>query len=180
MKVQKKDALFIHIPKTAGTSIKETFGDRINYLSHHEPLTAEKALLYKNYFKFAFVRNSWARIASAYHGWSERCKKSLEVFPYDNFTEYVHDIVNGKSIISKPQIEFISENNEILVNFIGRYERLEDDFIIICETLGLKDLKLKRLGYFGDYDYREMYNTKTKKLIGDYFLDDIIFFKYNF
>jgi len=179
MKVQKKDALFIHIPRTGGHSIKEAFGDRVTYLNHHEPLRRDLYVKYEKYFKFAFVRNPWSRIASAYHGWYERCKTSSEIFPYNNFDEYVDIIVAGKSIIAKPQLWFIFDNN-ILVNFIGRYENFEQDFKKIVELLNVEVQLGRRLGYFGEYNYRKMYNSKTKKLIGDYFLDDITFFKYNF
>ena len=174
-------ALFIHIPKTAGTSIKAAFGDRVSYLGHHEPLTVEKALLYKDYFKFAFVRNSWARIASAYHGWRERCKRSPEVFPYNSFTEYVHDIIKGKSVIAKSQLWFISESGNMLVDFVGHYENLEEDFNDICEHINAHGVKLhNKFGYFGDYDYRQMYDIGLKNLIGDYYAEEIEFFHFSF
>lgn len=59
--------IFIHIPKTAGTSIEYLLSEKTSG-SLHEPLSFyEKEPMFGTYFKFTFVRNPWARLYSVFN-----------------------------------------------------------------------------------------------------------------
>ena len=63
---REQNWLFIHIPKTAGTSISQAlFGSDFGHctVDHYEIFSPKR---FHNYFKFAFVRNPWDRFLSAY------------------------------------------------------------------------------------------------------------------
>ncbi len=66
----KHKAIFIHIPKVAGTSIANAlFGESVG----HRPLRRHVAFcpeLVEEYFKFTFVRNPYDRLFSAYNYFS--------------------------------------------------------------------------------------------------------------
>lgn len=96
-----KKYLFIHIPRTGGTSIEVALnGFRsahpmpIDYIEgRHESGIKGEGLGeegYKEYFKFTFVRNPWDQIVSLYHFYtsgSEMYKR--DYYKGVSFTEYV-------------------------------------------------------------------------------------------
>ena len=66
---------FFHVPRTGGTSLIKAFGEHCNFVSQlgvHESLSNLYAEHLKNsdvlgsYYKFAFVRNPWDRLYSAF------------------------------------------------------------------------------------------------------------------
>jgi hypothetical protein len=66
--VAARRTLFIHIPRTAGTSItRALYG---NNLFMHHSASYFKAIdqeIFRSSFKFSVVRNPWDRLVSAYH-----------------------------------------------------------------------------------------------------------------
>ena len=58
---------FIHIPKTAGTSIGKLLLDDLNAYDNKCHLTLQPYLRYPDYYKFTFIRNPWDRIVSYYY-----------------------------------------------------------------------------------------------------------------
>jgi len=90
---------------------------------------------FNTYFKFAFVRNPWARIVSEYkyRGHANRFpfKEYLfHRFPYPSWAdEYCHVI---------PQYDFLYDSQgKLLVDFVGKYENLKKDFDEICLKLDI-------------------------------------------
>lgn len=63
----KYKCIFIHIPKTAGTSIEFLLDNSISGTTH-EPICYYKDSQYlQTYYKFTFVRNPWSRFYSLYN-----------------------------------------------------------------------------------------------------------------
>ena len=77
---REKRCIFIHIPKTAGKSVRralyatETF--HIPAFRYH----ACDPEAFEAYFKFSFVRNPWGRCLSAYEYLKKRCSSDMS-FP---------------------------------------------------------------------------------------------------
>ena len=63
-------------------------------------------------------------------------------------------------------------------NFIGRFERLEEDFASLCDKLGTK-AELPHLNK-QSYDYREMYTDKLAEKLAERCKWDIETFGYTF
>ena len=64
------NALFIHIPKTAGLSIEQNLLSRyngFNVKSHHTRFIDTPQSVIQENFTFSFVRNPWDRLVSFYH-----------------------------------------------------------------------------------------------------------------
>ena len=61
--------IFVHIPKTGGTSIKKSLGITNRSLGYHKRANDIKKEIpdkWKNYFKFSVVRNPYDRVYSIY------------------------------------------------------------------------------------------------------------------
>lgn len=157
-----KKFIFVHIPKTAGSSVKDSLipysdnklfkyvatpfrkiGCPINF--GPEPLEAHATaqdilnLLgneFYDYYKFAFVRHPYQYIASTYSfikAYPRHARHSI-VRKYKCFDEFVDVDIQGG--FHRTQSEFVySKDNFLLVNFIGKFENLSADHAHICNHL---------------------------------------------
>jgi len=145
--------LFIHIPKTAGTSILKIISDDQFYRDHckYKILLDSDAKKFDSYYKFCFIRNPFDRMVSIYNYlqsngnglddvyWGELLKNN-----YPNFEDFVLHFLNERNIhehtIFIPQYLFIyNHKHECMVDFVGRYESINDDYKIIAKNLQLKE-----------------------------------------
>ncbi len=134
---------------------------------------------YDNFYKFAFVRNPWDWQVSLYH-YMLRMPNHKEhdiIKEIPDFDAYIDWRV---SRTNKLQKDFVTdaEGREI-VDFIGRFETLNDDFASVCEHLGLQ-ARLPHLNQSKRRDYRSYYTDKTAALIAEHFHEDIAYFGYTF
>jgi hypothetical protein len=128
---------------------------------------------FDDYFKFSFVRNPWARVVSMYlyllnDGW----------FLPDNsvdFRTWLQGLETGASVavypkcapqFVRPQCDyFMDVNGDVMVNFVGFFENLQDDWLKMCEFAGIPD-KFRVLPVVN--------STKKKKHYTDYYDDESI------
>lgn len=202
--IESKKSIFIPIPKAACSSVKYIIAELPEYQNHvdlgniHSPKNFKYLInreisnpKYKDYFKFTFVRNPWDRIVSCY------VDKILN-FPDDNlisvyqwykpkmtFEEFVEGVAMTPDIYSdthfKSQSCFVvNENNELIVDFVGKLETLDADFKIVCEKLGIENQKLPVKNPSWKKNYKEYYTEKTMKIIAERYETDIRIFGYEF
>lgn len=125
-------------------------------------MTKEK---WRSYKKFCFIRNPYDRFFSGYQYLREKWSfnLSLESFIYNDKIlsdyEYCHLIM--------PQSRYIcDENKNIMVDYIGRFEYLEEDFQYFLKTNGFeikhKSLIINKI----NYEMNEWYDflLKPKRL----------------
>jgi hypothetical protein len=204
--------IFIHIPKTAGTSIEKAlgiFGDwrqenrrmmfgytsarRTNgkefsspFLQHftaRELMEVLPADIW-SYFKFTFVRNPWDRIVSVYSNKDPHlCQFArsrgieLEGTSFDDFVARTMDLDHAHL---RSQADYIiGESGEHLIDFVGRWERLDQDFAEICERIGTP-LALPKENVSRRSHYRDYYSASSKNMIAVRYKADIEMFDYDF
>ena len=195
--LDKKRCIFIHIPKTAGTSILAAIGkssqDSRDHLPWYVYYTADP-YKFNKYFKFTFVRNPWDRIYSTYRylqaGGNQKCDTPISniIKSYQTFDQFIIDgLGNGhfrNHLLFLPMANFIlGPNEEIMVDFVGRYENLQKDFERLGRNLKLTTRlpKLNRSPHlvFGDYT-RAYCSSKSIDIVGEIYKQDISVFNYNF
>jgi hypothetical protein len=67
----------------------------------------------------------------------------------------------------------------IIVDYVGRFESLSDDFDIVCSTLGIT-ATLERHNTSKHRDYRSYYDEETKQMVANHWKEDIERFGYTF
>ena len=65
--------------------------------------------------------------------------------------------------------EWISDGDEIIVDFVGRYENLNEDWSKICQTLQVPALPLGRENQVVRQDYRVFYDDESRELVANRF-----------
>ena len=66
------------------------------------------------------------------------------------------------------------------IDFIGRFENLEEDFHYICEKIGLSNIKLPHENITRHKHYIKYYDDETRGIVAEIYVKDIKFFNYKF
>lgn len=143
--------------------------------------------VYNKFYKFAFVRNPWDWQVSYYHfilKETTHIRYELVKSMKGGFEEYLEWVIATKNPFpkgaTKLQKDIITDyDGKLIVDFIGRYETLAEDFDRVSQMLNL-NVSLPHLNSSSHRDYRTYYNDRTKKLVEDYFQEDIELFGYTF
>jgi len=183
-------AIFIHIPRTAGSSIvkagiKEVYG-HVSYDWYKNRIPDE----YDNYFKFAFVRNPWDRLVSIYFYLNQvqspldRLWAEQNIKKYKTFEEFVLCWVNEINIRKYmhfiPQYSYLYNNSlQLEVDFVGRFETLDKDYAIIANKLGIKPV-LPKVNSSNKLSYRDYYTPELVTIVSDVYRQDIDLFEYKY
>ncbi|MCG8634481.1 MAG: sulfotransferase family protein [Desulfobacterales bacterium] len=142
--------------------------------------------VFNSCYKFAFVRNPWDWQVSMYHFiLKDPTHVRYEtVSAMNGFGEYLEWVINtprpyprGAAKFQKPMLT--DREGRLMVDFLGRFETLERDFARVCDRLGIEGA-LPKINGSGHRDYRDYYTDKTRKMVGEYFKEDIAFFGYTF
>jgi len=160
-----------------------------NTLLHAKAVDVKKELpseVFDSFFKFAFVRNPWDWQVSMYHF----ILKESEHVSHDrvramkDFEQYLEWVMETPRPFARGATKFqkdmVTDNKgKLLTDFTGRFESLEQDFSHICRTIGIT-ATLPKINATAHRDYRSYYNDKTRKMVADYFQEDIRLFRYMF
>lgn len=193
-------ALFVHIPKTAGTTIEELFGIEVRERGPHIPAYAyqwSSPTFFKNAFKFCVVRNPWDRLVSAFHFlktpqypddkiWSDRHLKGVETFA--DFLEALERPMFRNIVLSElhfhPQVDFVADSRgRVLVDRVIYFENLASGLRRVAERLQLApppEDKIGRLNASSHRDYRDYYDARGRELVAQMYARDIELFGYTF
>jgi hypothetical protein len=226
--------LFVHIPKTGGQSITRFLFDQaglpwkerqqkligpndnpgrgppqLTHLMAHEYLQLGYLDIrhFQQWFKFSFVRNPWDRLVSEYV-YSHLGRYSFEQFLMKHFPTPENDCYKShaddyRHVIPQHQFLFDNEGRQ-LVDFIGRFEHLDEDFKHVANQLGIKgEIHLPRknsakrqfrrllekngltgnkgrITSFRRPEYRAFYNQESHDFVAKYYAQDIKRFGYDF
>lgn len=202
--------IFVHIPKTAGSSITQVLepvsrcgsefwltrwllraGVRSNlfappkYRTYRRHTSARKLQWYlprrqfQQYYKFAFVRNPWDWLVSYYHFVMgqpnhRRYRQLKSLGSFEHFVEYE---CSQKKFMQK---NFVTDHQgNLIVDFVGRFENLMEDFALVCHKLNITG-SLGQRNRSQHRDYRSYYSDRAIELVAQGYAEDIQLFGYTY
>ena len=144
-------AIFVHIPKAAGSSVSEAlFGCQVGHVAISE-LYAANYPAARRCFKFTIVREPLDRLHSAFQflqrgGINDNDRMFAEAHLRGlDFAAFVERLEREVALREwwhfRTQRSFLcktAKSNRIAVDFVGRFESLETDFAAICQRMGVK------------------------------------------
>jgi hypothetical protein len=174
----------------------QTIGDRANPLytvwetlllhAKARDVAKELPVEFGEYYKFAFVRNPWDLLVSLYHFILREpgASKHGQVKAAGSFEAFVDWAIATpdpfpKGITRLQSEMVVNADGRLLVDFVGHYETLHEDFARICRTVNI-DASLPHLNRSKHDDYRRYYNARTHELVAEHFRPDIELFGYCF
>ncbi len=154
---------------------------------------------FDNSFKFSFVRNPWDRLVSLFFH-AKALLATHKPFPelmevsaaLENFNTFCHFFCNRplkpvsiSNEIGKfqptPQADWVTDKNgKIFVNFIGKVERIDEDFQKVCEIINIPRRHLPKSNGTTHLHYSSYYTPETQRLVAKAFEKDIDMFGYVF
>ncbi|MES9942986.1 MAG: sulfotransferase family 2 domain-containing protein [Candidatus Thiodiazotropha sp. 6PLUC2] len=158
----------------------------------HSRIVAAKELLPESFFndlyKFAIVRNPWDLQVSSYHHIRRERPHLLEhIEDFDHFIRWKLDPQRAYQYHVDTSIQsqldyLIDLQGNILVDFIGHYENLAEDFKEITRQIKVDGISLphKRKATNRSKDFRSYYTDDLAELVATHFKRDIEAFGYRF
>lgn len=185
---EENKSIFIHIPKTGGTSVIKKYDPNSVEFKHHDFLYYKNLLKDKfyNYKIFSIVRNPYERILSYFHFHIQNTPYIINFLSAkeiknakDLFSNYLDLMLNinpltkdgRRFLVYKTQTSFLSNDQKEIDNKIKiiKYENLNNEILDLTRENTTKYAK-----------NLEMYYTKDiKEYVYHYFLDDFINFNYD-
>jgi len=158
---------------------------------HAHAIAAKEMLpkdFYDSLFKFAFVRNPWDLQVSSFHHIRRERPKFLSGL--DNFTDFMRWKFDPErpyqyhidTSIESQNDYLVDLHDNLIVDFVGRYEHLQEDFAEVCTRLGIANSALPHHRQATDRkkDFRTYYTDETAELVARHFHRDIERFGYSF
>lgn len=191
----EKEFVYIAIPKTGSYSIHDFLcpGARHPEPNQHHVGVRELDPTLFGYYKFAFVRNPWAKLVSVYTDFTLRRGNNYSglvrthhalLSEFESFKDMclrLHDSPWFDNIFFRPQVDSVFYSNGTPIDFIGRLENINEDFRTVCDHLQLRYRPLARANK-GTYDvhYRSFYDNESMDAVAELYSRDISVFNYDF
>jgi len=136
---------------------------------------------YQTYFKFTVVRNPWLRLHSWYRNvMRDKWHQMNYSIPNDiSFEDFVLQYA-GTGFL-KPQIYWIKNfNGDVDLDYIGKFEQLDESFSYISNKLALKQATLPHRLPSNEADFYDDFTPKVVDYIAKYYAEEIEMFAYTF
>jgi hypothetical protein len=146
---------------------------------------------WSSYFKVSLARNPWDRAVSFFY-WENR--RDPEMRPAKRFYHRLGVPFDEPKILREKFRQFLKsdrwsdndrfyfEADRLCVDFVIRYENLNDDFAEVCRRLELPTPDLPRLkaGIREKHHYSRYYDDETRALVAERHKNDIKILGYRF
>ncbi len=178
---QYSQILFVHIPKTAGSSISKVLND--NNLDnwnrawprHHDPYFYLKDVnkIDENVFSFSVVRNPYTRTYSCYRQFNKVNKTDISFIKYlENIKQ--NNISPISPLLHIPQSFYVMDNDVVQVDRLYKFENLKELEDELGWTLGFYNV-----GNYVVESYIEDYTEYAVDMTQDLYSSDFVNFEYS-
>jgi len=200
--------VYISPPKTASCSLHEAFLPFLgeNDIIHNRRIRASRDYkhsrarfvkeefakdIWDDYFTFAFVRNPYDVCVSWY---VYRKRKKLRSPRHPNhknysgdmsFKEWLYYVMENDQLLLRSQYNYVADvDGQVIVDFVGRYETLQEDLDTICDRVGIKRITVPRINISKErknsIHYSEYYDEESKGIVTKIFEKDFEMFGYKY
>lgn len=181
------------LPQFLCSKISGLTGHRIGakFPRHAKAIAALEMLprdVYLRLFKFAFVRNPWdLQVSSYHHIRRERPDLVADIQDFAGFLRWKFDPgrepqyhADMSTVVQSDYL--IDLHGNLIVDYVGRYECLAEDFETACRKIGIRAPKLPHRRRADDRrkDYRTYFDPASAELIAAHYQADIERFGYRF
>ena len=127
---------------------------------------------FDGYFRFAIVRNPWRQMASLY------ARLHPSDMLYEGFRAWLwrFDLEKGTT----PRASLFDDDGRCLVDFVGRFERLQHDVDTACDLAGIPRCTLPHTNESGRRPLSDIYEVASRSLVERIFKHDIERYGYTF
>lgn len=191
----KNNAIFVHVPKAAGRSVRKGLfdGRTASHTSMYYYRLAFSRAEFRGMFKFGFVRNPWDRCFSAYNfimaggatKWDLIYRKRLA--RYADFEEFVLTGLNDEDVrnivLFLPACHFLEVRPGMMpLDFLGYYEQFEEDFGYLAQRMNRTSAIVPWENKTPDAvrSYRDAYTQLMIDRVAQIYARDIDLFGYAF
>lgn len=194
MLCRRRRCIFIHVPRTGGTSVSKILHPGKEYeiggpnRPKHWPIDRYDPETVNELFTFAFVRNPWDLMVSV---WKIliRWGRLPPTLPFPRFVWYCEPILEKAihrtwdraflELVRHGQLWWIKPDQGG-VDFVGRYERLATDFAVVARRIGLETDRLPHVNGTRHRAYQRYYDARSREVVQIRFRRDIEVFGYSF
>lgn len=180
--------IFIHINKTAGTSIGRAIGLPLkDHLTAAEVIARIGKEQWKKAYTFTLVRNPWDKVVSHYE--YRRKKNKTEIATrgicFADWVKMTYGENKDTFYYNNPrsfqaQVEWLKDDEgKISLDYIGKFESIRKDFDHIKRAIGL-EAELPHLNASYRKEYQSYYDDETYEIVARWFREDIEAFDYKF
>jgi len=184
-------SIFIHIPKCAGSSIKEMLQDLNEASDIHSKLKDDIKILknkeidIKRYFIFTVLRNPWDRMVSYYFFYRDIVKRNEKIankakkFDFKDWVSYIYDNPKIFNFIHDNCLDYLTCEDKVIVDYIINFHNFSEDIDDLKNILHLKLPTLHVNSSKHDF-YKDYYSEKEIEIISKIYKRDIDYFNFDF
>ena len=137
-------------------------------------------------YKFATIRNPWDKMISFYFSPHRR----IEKWDREDFVKLIREVPslrsfiglesNGQKVLRRLGWTLRNEPLDRHVDFIMKFENLENDFKLVCNELKIPTVDLQKRNASKHHHYSTYYDEELIKIVGKRFEDEIEYGEYRF
>ena len=177
----KQESLFRSFFKQLGTMEKSNPAKIDQHITFKELRTIIGAEDFKKYFKFAFVRNPLDLLVSYYHFIVQHENKHPQkdyIRSLKTFEDYVKWSEENEMIKLSQKRFVVDESGDLLADYLGRFEKMQESFHEITGHIGIKMRTLPILNSSNHDHYLAYYNSSTESIVRSVLSEDFALFNY--